>query len=158
MKRIFLIVGGLAVIVLGIVYVTNTIIIPSTTVIEQMPTEESTAQSQPTAVSENRSFTEDDIAKTGKPQFLDAFAPWCPACQHNEPSIFSLRRQFKDRVDFIFLNVDLPGVLDAAIPYSLTGMTQYVLISEEGEIIEKWFGSISEEAVAESIDNYLESL
>ena len=28
-------------------------------------------------------------------------------------------------------------------------MTQYVLISAEGDIIQKWFGSISEEAVAE---------
>ncbi len=158
MKRLFLIIGGLVVVLIGIVYVSSTNTIPSATVIEQIPTQDSTTKPQPTVESVNISLTLDDIAQTGKPQFLDAYAPWCPACQQNEPSIRSLQKQYKDHVDFIYLNVDLPGVLDAIAPYTLTGMTQYVLISPEGEIIQKWFGSVSEEALAESIDTYLEDV
>lgn len=158
MKRLFLIIGGLAVLLIGIAYASNANITLGTGVIEEIPAQNPTAKAQPTQATSNVSFTMDDIAKTGKPQFLDAYAPWCPACQANEPTIRSLRKQFKDRVDFLFLNVDNPGVLDAIAPYTLTGMTQYVLISPDGEIIQKWFGSVSEEDIAELIDTYLEGI
>ena len=152
MKRLFLLIGVLALVLIGVVYASsmNT---PATTLIEQASTEEPLIETQST--SETVSLTYKDIAKTGRPQFLDAYGTWCPACQANEPTIYALQRQFKDRVDFIYLNVDNPEFVEAASPYTLTGVTQYVLIDAEGKIIQKWFGSVTEELVAEVIDAYL---
>lgn len=125
------------------------------------PSEPATVALSPTDApqsTENRSLTYDDIAKTGKPQFLDAYATWCPYCQQNQPTVFALRAQFKGEVDFIHLNVDTPGVLEATAPYTLTGVTQYALIDAEGNIIEKWFGTLREDEVADSISAFLDGV
>jgi thiol:disulfide interchange protein len=118
--------------------------------------DQATPQTQP--ASEIRSFTVADIAKTGRPQFLNAYATWCPYCQKNEPVVSAVRQQFKDRVDFINLNVDGEGILDAAAPYTITGVTQYVLIDSQGTIIEKWLGTITEDSISASIAAYLASM
>lgn len=156
MRRLFLLVGGLVVVLIGIAIVSGNSMTPNTTVVEQIPTVEPVVESNST--SESLSLTYLDIAQTGKPQFLDAYGTWCPACQANEPTIYALQRQFKDRVDFIYLNVDNPEFVEAASPYTLTGVTQYVLIDADGTIIQKWFGSVTEESVAESINNFLDGI
>jgi|GEM_PF-2133637 len=155
MRRLFLLIAVVSVGLLGIVYASSTNT-ATTTVIEQSPTEASVLEVKPT--SESISLTYLDIAKTGRPQFLDAYGTWCPACQQNEPTIYALQRQFKGRVDFIYLNVDNPEFVEAASPYTLTGVTQYVLIDADGTIIQKWFGSVTEESVAESINAFLDGI
>jgi thiol-disulfide isomerase/thioredoxin len=156
MKRLFGITTGTVVILLLTIYAFNYTLTPDTTSIADVPAETSNVQAQPTV--EYRSFTVADIAQTGRPQFLNAYATWCPYCQQNDPIIFELQSQFRGRVDFIHLNVDGAGVLDAAAPYTITGVTQYVLIDAEGTIIQKWFGTITEDAISEAITAYLDSM
>jgi len=155
-KRFFFLTGGIVAALLLIIYASNVNVMSTTAPIPEEPSTQASIQIQPTA--EYRSFTIADIAKTGHPQFLDAYATWCPYCQQNEPIIYDLNQQFRDRVDFIYLNVDGEGVLDAAAPYTITGVTQYVLIDSEGKIIQKWFGTLREDEVSDSIASYLEDV
>ena len=153
MKRYLLIITGLIAFLLVVALATRVPAIPAAT---PEPVQETDVRVQPAA--ETRSLTVADIAQTGRPQFLNAYATWCPYCQQNDPIVFALQSQFKDQVDFIHLNVDGPGVLEGAAPYTITGVTQYVLIDSEGEIIEKWFGTITHDSLSESISAYLDSV
>lgn len=42
-----------------------------------------------------------DLAKAGKPVFLEVFATWCPHCQRETAIIDQLYQKYKDRMDFI---------------------------------------------------------
>ncbi len=153
MKRLLLITTGLFVLLVFGLFAASLMLIPGAA---SVPVVQPRVQMEPTA--ENRPLTVADIASTGKPQFLNAYATWCPYCKQNDPALSAVRQQFKDRVDFINLNVDGEGVLDVAAPYTITGVTQYVLIDASGKIIEKWFGSITEDMLSESIAAYLQSI
>ena len=41
----------------------------------------------------------------GKPAVVDIYATWCPACQAIAPTLSSLRTQYKDKVNFVVLDV-----------------------------------------------------
>jgi thiol-disulfide isomerase/thioredoxin len=41
----------------------------------------------------------------GKPAVVDVYATWCPACQAIAPTLSSLRTQYKDKVNFVVLDV-----------------------------------------------------
>ncbi len=155
MKKLLLITTCLVIIFGFGIFVASQFVAPIATSYTALSTEQPRVRAQP--ASENRPLTVADIAKTGRPQFLNGYATWCPYCQQNDPVLYAIRQQFKDRVDFINLNVDGEGVLEAAAPYTITGVTQYVLIGAEGEIIEKWFGTIDEETISTSIAAYIQS-
>jgi thiol-disulfide isomerase/thioredoxin len=156
MKRLVLITTGIVVTMSLLIFISGHYLIGNPASGPLDPSDQVRLQAE--SASESRTFTVADVAKTGRPQFLNAYATWCPYCQQNEPIVYALRQQFKDRVDFINLNVDGEGVLEAAAPFTITGVTQYVLISSEGEIIEKWFGTIDEKSLSESMTTYLESI
>jgi thiol-disulfide isomerase/thioredoxin len=157
MKRLSLFVMAVAfVFVLAIVFASNAMMPRSILGVDE-PAEAAEPVAQVQRADPDRPFTYADIAQTGRPQFLNGYATWCPYCQENDPIIFALQREFQDRIDFIHLNVDGAGVLDAAAPYSITGVTQYVLLDPDGEIVEKWFGYIDHETMTESFTTYLDA-
>lgn len=68
-----------------------------------------------------------------------------------------LAEAFKDRVDFIYLNIDRPETLEARQRFDIVARTQYVLIDDQGSTIQKWFGPLDEESIKAAIDEFLAS-
>jgi hypothetical protein len=73
----------------------------------------------------------------------------------NQPIVHGLQAEFGDRVDFIHADVDDQATRGALDRYAITGRTQYVLVDAEGNIIQKWFGRLSPQAVADFIEDAL---
>jgi len=71
--------------------------------------------------------------------------------------VHRLAEVFKDRVDFVYLNIDRPDTLEARQRFDIVARTQYVLIDAQGNTIKKWFGPLDEEAVKAAIDEFLAS-
>ncbi len=51
-----------------------------------------------------------DLAKTGKPVFLEVFATWCPHCQRETAVIDQLYAKYKNRVDFVAVTGSTVGM------------------------------------------------
>jgi thiol-disulfide isomerase/thioredoxin len=84
------------------------------------------------------------VGVTGRPQFINAYADWCRECQRNRPTVHSLQEQYGDQVDFLHVDVDNRGALDAVGQLGITGQTQYVLTDNAGNVIYRWFGILDE--------------
>lgn len=64
---------------------------------------------------------------------------------------------FKDRIDFVYLNIDKPETFQARERFDIVNRSQYVLIDDQGNLIKKWFGPLDEESVKAAIDEFLAS-
>ena len=52
---------------------------------------------------------EPEVAFTNnKPTFLEFYAEWCEVCKEMAPKISSIKKQYDDEINFVFLNVDYP--------------------------------------------------
>jgi hypothetical protein len=71
--------------------------------------------------------------------------------------VHRLADEFKDRVDFIYLNIDRPETFEARQRFDIVARSQYVLIDAQGNLIQKWFGFLDEETVKAAIDDFLAS-
>jgi thiol:disulfide interchange protein len=95
------------------------------------------------------------VANTGRPQFLDSYADWCITCNRNKPIVHRLEDQYKDRVDFMYLNIDLEDTLTTRERFDIVARSQYVLIDADGSVVQKWFGYLDEAEVTAALDQFL---
>lgn len=66
-----------------------------------------------------------------------------------------LEDQYKDKIDFIYLNVERQDTLDARQRFDIINRSQYILIDAQGNVISRWFGFLDEEAVTKALDDFL---
>ena len=92
MKRIFVATAGIVTILLVVAYASSLVLTSSTvpTAVDE-PVEDSSIQAQSTDA--YRSYTFNDIAQTGRPQFLNGYATWCPYCKVLMPDRRILREK-----------------------------------------------------------------
>jgi thiol-disulfide isomerase/thioredoxin len=62
----------------------------------------------------------------GKPVVVDIYASWCPACRNIAPTLFKLKQQYKNKVNFVVLDVrDRESVADSNRMAKKLGLTQF---------------------------------
>ena len=91
------------------------------------------------------------VGITNRPQFINAYADWCKECQRNRPLIHDLQGDYGDRIDFLHVDIENMGAMDAVSPFGITSQTQYVLLNNDGEVIQRWFGVLDEVELDEAI-------
>ena len=68
-----------------------------------------------------------------------------------------LEDTFEGRVDFIMLDWDDSSFDEIRQQLGITDRTQYVLVAPDGSILQRWYGILNEESVANDIETYLTS-
>jgi thiol-disulfide isomerase/thioredoxin len=62
----------------------------------------------------------------GKPVVVDIYASWCPACRNIAPTLSQLKQQYKNKVNFVVLDVrDHESVADSNRMAKKLGLTQF---------------------------------
>jgi thiol-disulfide isomerase/thioredoxin len=62
----------------------------------------------------------------GKPVVVDIYASWCPACRNIAPTLFQLKQKYKNKVNFVVLDVrDRESVVDSNRMARKLGLTQF---------------------------------
>ncbi len=74
------------------------------------------------------------------PTILEFYADWCEACRQMAPAMLQLSRDNKDKIDFIFLNVDNTLWRDLLVKYQVNGIPQLNFFDRSGESIGKSLG------------------
>ncbi|MDW8292561.1 MAG: thioredoxin domain-containing protein [Anaerolineae bacterium] len=87
------------------------------------------------ACSTSRPNPSEPFAPSGKPMFIEFYAPWCGSCQSMKPVIAKLREEYGARVEFVSYNIDDPSSEAAKVKYRFLGQPQYVLVNANGDVV-----------------------
>lgn len=91
----------------------------------------------------------DAVANFAGPVLVDFYADWCPPCRALAPTIDALAADFGDRALIGKLDVDAHG--DIAGEFGIRSIPT-ILIFAHGEIVERFTGVVSKDALARALD------
>ena len=92
---------------------------------------------------------EKEVLNSANPVFVDFWAEWCGPCQAVSPTVEELSSEYKDKVDFVKVNVDQNN--DLAQKYSIFSIPT-LAIFENGKVIAQSAGAASKDKIRSYID------
>ena len=93
--------------------------------------------------------------KNNKPTFLEFYAEWCEVCKEMAPKVSTLKKEFENDINFVFLNVDNQKWDNYIRKFEVNGIPQVNLFDGKGNLIFTFIGKQEEIKIRESLD-YLE--
>jgi thioredoxin 1 len=92
---------------------------------------------------------EQEVLNSVNPVFVDFWAEWCGPCRAVSPAVEELSGEYKDKVDFVKINVDENN--DLAKKYSIFSIPT-LAIFENGKVIAQAAGAASKDSIRSYID------
>ena len=93
--------------------------------------------------------------KNNKPTFLEFYAEWCEVCKEMAPKVSTLKKEFENDINFVFLNVDNQKWDNYIRKFEVNGIPQVNLFDGKGNLISTFIGKQDEARIRESLA-YLE--
>ncbi len=95
-----------------------------------------------------------EIAFTNnKPTFLEFYAEWCEVCQEMAPQVSSLKDEYEEDINFVFLNVDNQKWANYIQKFGVNGIPQVNLFDKKSNLISTFIGKQDEIKIRESVNN-----
>ncbi len=88
-----------------------------------------------------------------KPVFIDFWAVWCPPCRMMEPLLNQIMEMYKDKVEFVKVNVDVNRKIKK--DYDIQGVPSYMIVKGRKKIKEI-IGASSKKQLADLIESAIE--
>lgn len=79
---------------------------------------------------------------SGKYQFIEFFAFWCPTCKSMAPVINGLEWKYQDRISFVYLDIDDPANKSFKNVLGYKYQPHFFLVDGQGKIINQWLGYV----------------
>ena len=96
---------------------------------------------------------EPEVAFTNnKPTFLEFYAEWCEVCKEMAPKISSIKKQYDDEINFVFLNVDNPKWENYVRKFNVNGIPQVNLFDSQANLEYTYIGKNDEISIKNSIE------
>ncbi|MEE8255942.1 MAG: thioredoxin [Nitrosopumilaceae archaeon] len=95
---------------------------------------------------------QNDVMNSDKPVFVDFWAEWCGPCRMVSPTVEELSKEYKDKVNFVKVNVDQNNEL--ASKYNVFSIPT-LAIFRDGKVIAQTAGAASKESIKTYIDKHL---
>ena len=90
--------------------------------------------------------------KNNKPTFLEFYAEWCEVCKEMAPKVSTLKKEFENDINFVFLNVDNQKWDNYIRKFEVNGIPQVNLFDKKGNLISTFIGKQEEIKIKDSID------
>lgn len=87
-----------------------------------------------------------------QPTLMEFYANWCTSCQAMAADMARLRSDYKDRVNFVMLNVDNMKWLPEMLEYRVDGIPHFVYLDRQGEAVSDAIGEMPRPIIAENLD------
>ena len=98
-----------------------------------------------------------EIAFTnGKPTYLEFYAEWCEICKEMAPEVAKLKKDFDDKINFVFLNVDNPKWDKFIKEFKVNGIPQINIIDANANLLATLTGFQEENTIEQSLKNLIE--
>ena len=89
--------------------------------------------------------------KNNKPTFLEFYAEWCEVCKEMAPKVSTLKKEFENDINFVFLNVDNQKWDNYIRKFEVNGIPQVNLFDGKGHLISTFIGKQEETKIRESL-------
>tara|TARA_B100000700_G_C15056800_1_gene863262 strand:- start:3264 stop:3827 length:564 start_codon:yes stop_codon:yes gene_type:complete len=97
-----------------------------------------------------------DIALTNnKPTIIEFYADWCEVCKEIAPNMVLLEKEFRESMDFVFLNIDNPSWEELIASYEINGIPYLTFFDKKGMIINKFAGKQTYDQLREAANSLL---
>ena len=98
-----------------------------------------------------------EIAFTnGKPTYLEFYAEWCEICKEMAPEVAELKKDFDDKINFVFLNVDNPKWDKFIKEFKVNGIPQINIIDANANLLATLTGFQEENTIEQSLKYLIE--
>ena len=91
--------------------------------------------------------------KNNKPTFLEFYAEWCEVCKEMAPTVSALKEEYKNDINFVFLNVDNQKWENYIRKFDVNGIPQVNLFDRNANLKSTFIGKQEELKIKESIAN-----
>ena len=89
--------------------------------------------------------------KNNKPTFLEFYAEWCEVCKEMAPKVSTLKKEFENDINFVFLNVDNQKWDNYIRKFQVNGIPQVNIFDGKGNLISTFIGKQEETKIRDSI-------
>ena len=93
--------------------------------------------------------------KNNKPTFLEFYAEWCEVCKEMAPKVSTLKKEFENDINFVFLNVDNQKWDNYIRKFEVNGIPHVNLFDGKGNLVSTFIGKQDETKIRKSL-TYLE--
>ncbi len=88
----------------------------------------------------------------GKPTLMEFYADWCTSCQAMAGDLAELKKEYKEQVNFVMLNVDNTKWLPEMVNYKVDGIPHFVFLGQDGKAIAQSLGEQPRSILAAKLD------